>query len=261
MSDTPRGKMGDFLREVSNWSWDELWRAERNKTYTSNQAIVFTLIRACASENLKAIRLSLNRMDGKLKTPVVIETPKIYWTYPYATVTDGENENLVKIGTITPIPAKESPERAELEQNVPLEGESDLPSLSLRETLNKMSDYARDTPDALVEQALRTEMWLRGEGSRPNTIPRVKAVVAAHLLVMAANKNIDAMTEVFDQIDGKLAETIQVIGEDISMISYATTAPAGAIKNKDGVYQMEASMAQDVWARKLGGTGGAVIDG
>jgi hypothetical protein len=39
--------------------------------------------------------------------------------------------------------------------------------------------------------------------------------VAAHLLILAQKRNIDALTEVFDQIDGKLAEVLQILGEDI----------------------------------------------
>lgn len=250
MSDKPKGKLGDFLREVSNWSWEEFWRAERDKTYTTNEAIIFTLIRACAGEDLKAIRLSLNRMDGKLKTPIIIETPKIFMVFPYAKSLDAAPE---QPKLTDPNPAAEISTRVE----EPEMTEDDLPSLTLRETLTKMSDYDRSTPDALVELALRTEQWLQGNGAKPQTVPRVKAVVAAHLLVMAQKKNIDALTEVFDQIDGKLAETIQIIGEDLYITSYAGTAPAGAIKNKDGVYQMEASAAQTIWASKLGGVVGA----
>lgn len=258
MSDKPKGKLGDFLRDVSNWSWEEFWHAERDKTYTSNEAIIFTLLRACAGEDLKAIRLSLNRMDGKLKTPIIIETPKVFYLYPFATGTIDEavqqhnarEENLKHLPGGAMIVHGPDPEEPELT-------EDDLPAMSLRETLTKMSDYTRDTPDAIVELALRTEQWLQGNGPKPQSIPRVKSVVAAHLLVMAQKKNIDALTEVFDQIDGKLAETIQVIGEDIYITSYSELAPSGATKNEKGVYQIEAEATQMLWASKLGGLPGA----
>lgn len=258
MSERPKGKLGDFLREVSNWSWEEFWHAERDKTYSSNEAIVFTLLRACAGEDLKAIRLSLNRMDGKLKTPVILEAPKIFFTYPFATAVGGgpatvgidngePGDTEVAIEGTVSTHVVEEPEPTE----------DDLPSMSLRETLTKMSDYTRDTPEAIVKVAQLTEEWLRGQGQRPANIPRVKSVVAAHLLVMAQNKNIDALTEVFDQIDGKLAETIQLIGEDIYISSYAAIAPEGAVKNEQGIYQIEAPAAQNIWANKLGGVVGA----
>lgn len=257
VSDKPKGKLGDFLRDVSNWSWEEFWHAERDKTYTSNEAIIFTLLRACAGEDLKAIRLSLNRMDGKLKTPIIIETPKIFFTYPFATAIDGNMTVGIDEGQPggdkTAVSVQQPDGTVSTYVAEPELTEDDLPAMSLRETLSKMSDYTRDTPDAIVELALRTEQWLQGNGPKPNTVPRVKSVVAAHLLVMAQKKNIDALTEVFDQIDGKLAETIQVIGEDIYITSYSGTAPLGAIKNKDGIYQMEAPFAQDIWASKLGG--------
>lgn len=259
MTDKPKGKLGDFLRDVSNWSWEQFWHAERDKTYSTNEAIIFTLIRACAGEDLKAIRLSLNRMDGKLKTPVVIETPKVFFVYPYAKELAGPPP---VVGLDMGEPGSDYSAIAILQPNGELSAhvieepeltEDDLPSMSLRETLAKMSDYSRDTPEAIVQTAQMTEAWLRKQGPQPSTIPRVKSVVAAHLLVMAQNKNIDALTEVFDQIDGKLAETIQLIGEDIYINNYAAIAPVGATKNADGVYQIEAPMAQDIWASKLGG--------
>lgn len=254
-----KAKMGDFLREVSNWSWEEFWRAERDKTYTSNQAIIFALVRACAGQDLQAIKLSLNRMDGKLKTPVIIEAPKIYYIYPYAKeIEGGVGHGKIDYDHNTPPQTTDtvSLQGGHADQIIidePEATENDLPSLSLRETLNKMSDYSRDTPDAIVELALRTEQWLRETGPRPDNIPRVKSVVAAHLLVMAQKKNMGAITEVLDQIDGKLVETIQIIGEDITITSYSSTAPVGAYLNKDGILQMEASAAQDIWASKLGG--------
>lgn len=257
----PKGKLPEFLREVSNWSWEEFWQAERDKSYSSNEAVIFTLLRACAGEDLKAIRLSLNRMDGKLKTPIIIETPKVFFIYPFAKSIDGPPPVVgIDMGSAegdhTAIAVREEDGSVSVhvvEEEEPELTENDLPSLTLRQTLTKMASYSRDTPDAIVELALRTEQWLRGQGQKPQSIPRVKSVVAAHLLVMAQRKNIDAITEVFDQIEGKLAETIQVIGEDIYLSHYSLTAPAGAVKNKDGIYQIEAAQSQSVWASKLGG--------
>lgn len=247
MSET---KLGDFLREVSNWRWDAFWAAERDKTYTSNEAIIFGLIRACAGQNLQAIKMSLNRLDGKLKTPVRVEYPKIYTIYPFATEADvlTEPENVdtslpsIEAGDILPSLEVEEPE-VEV---------SDLPSMSLRETLTKMADYPRETPELIITWASEVELALRTKEPMPVEIPMVKSVVAANLLTLAQKRNMEAMSEVFDQIDGKLAETIQILGEDIVIVSYLTTAPAGAYKNEQGVWQIEAKNAQDSWAAKLG---------
>lgn len=251
-------KLGLFLTEVSNWRWDEFVKAEFDKGFTSNQAMIFALVRACAMQKIDAIKISLNRLDGKLKTPVRIEYPKIFYLFPNAKLT--EAETLKKISSPsekdfqqpTLIPAPEDI----ISAIVPLQDEpiSDLPSLSLRQTLTKMADYPRDTPDFIVANALQTEQWLRGNAPEPEDVPAVKSVVAAHLLLMAANRNINALTEVFDQIDGKLAETIQILGEDIFITSYVTEAPAGAYLNADGVVQFEAKQAQDMWTQKLGGS-------
>jgi len=257
-------KLGLFLTEVANWKWDEFVKAEHDTSFTSNEAMIFALVRACAMQKIDAIRLSLNRLDGKLKTPVKIEYPKIFYIYPNATLeapadtlTKAENVNTsaehINPTTITLVPKPEDV----IEALAPLQDEpieSDLPSLSLRQTLTKMSDYPRETPQFVVEYALQTEQWLRNQAERPEEIPAVKSVIAAHLLIMAANRKIDALTEVFDQIDGKLAETIQILGDDIYITSYITEAPPGAYLNADGVVEFEAKATQDMWTRKLGGT-------
>jgi hypothetical protein len=77
-------QLGDFLKDVSNWGWDEFVKAEKDNSYTSNQAIIFGLIRSCAMQDLRAIKIAINRLDGKLKTPLKIEMPKIYYLYPNA---------------------------------------------------------------------------------------------------------------------------------------------------------------------------------
>lgn len=249
-------KLGNFLREASNWSWEEFARAEKDSKFTTNQALIFSLIRACAMQNLPAIKLALNRIDGKLKTPIKIEMPKVYYLFPDATLEPGETEVKGELGNVEGVTVHQETNALTGEVIEPTDPEpdveeNDLPSLSLRQTLSKMSDYPRELPQRIVDVALLTEQWLRNEAPKPADIPRVKSVVAAHLLMLAQKRNIDALTEVFDQIDGKLTETLQVLGEDIYITSYATHAPAGATVNKDGVLQLEATQAQSMWAERL----------
>lgn len=254
-------KLGNFLREVSAWRWDEFCRAEHDSSYSSNEAMIFALIRSCAMQQIEAIKMSLNRLDGKLKTPIKIESPKVFYLFPNAqkseanreksqlneAETEVENRNKSEVnreqivsGEVLPPPEPE-PEEA-----------SDLPSMSLRQTLAKMADYPREVPEAVTAYALQTEQWMNKQAPEPPEIPMVKSVVAGHLLIMAQKRDIGALTEVFDQIDGKLAETIQLIGEDIYITSFASVAPPEAKPNKDGVLQMEAIQAQNLWAQKLG---------
>lgn len=242
-------RLGTFLHEVSNWHWDEFAKAEHDTQYTSNQAMIFALIRSCAMQKMDAIRMSLNRLDGKLKTPIRVEAPKVFYLFPNAKLPEGARVEQPKLpnGEL----GHEVVTRYEKQEIAESELE-DLPSLSLRQTLTKMADYPREIPEMVADAALQTEQWLNKQAPQPKEIPLVKSVVAAHLLILAQSRDIGALTEVFDQIDGKLVETIQLIGEDIYITSYAAIAPPEAILNKDGVLQMEAVQAQTLWAQKLG---------
>ena len=248
------GKLGAFLKEVANWQWDEFVLAEKDPTFTSNQGVIFALIRSCAMQKMDAIRISLNRLDGKLKTPIKVEYPKIYYQFPNAKLPEKSDTFTLPAGPKAPdlkgdthvltgelIPAPE-----------PQKGPEDLPSMSLRETLVEMAEYPRSLPEGIAKLAEQTDAWLKRGEPRPDEIPKVKSVVAAHLLLLAQKRNIDALTEVFDQIDGKLAETIQLIGDDLYITSYLETAPEGAYLNADGVVEIEAEVAQRMWAQKLG---------
>lgn len=250
-------KLGSFLKEVSNWSWEEFVRAENDPKYTTNQSIIFSLVRACAMEKMEAIRMSLNRIDGKLKTPVRIEHPRIFYIFPNVIPT-ASDQKAHALSNVTPalnsspvegeiIPAPEIPEETHTAD--------DLPTMGLRDTLNALAETPREMPEHILRFAEETERWVRSKGPRPAEMPRVKSVMAAHLLTMAQKRNLDAMTEVFDQIDGKLVETIHVIGEDLYITSYLTQAPEGAVLNADGIYQIEAPQVQDLWAQKLGKVG------
>lgn len=244
--------LGNFLTEVSNWDWEKFCRAENDDTYTSNQAVIFALVRACAMEELAAIKLAVNRIDGKLATPIKIELPKVYYLYPNAKEIVSEDQPtpekapLALIGMDRISTEVETASISDVEQ-----GRNDLPSLSLRQTLRKMAEHPRQVPKAVIEYATQTSQWLKGNAPRPPEIPLVKSVVAAHLLALAHNRNIAALTEVFDQIDGKLVETIQLLGEDIYITDYSLTAPAHAVLNAEGIYQVEAEQATTLWGKKL----------
>lgn len=244
-------KLGLFLREVSNWNWEEFCRAEHDSKYTSNEAIIFALIRACAMEKMEAIKLALNRIDGKLKTPVRLEMPKVFYLFPRAKLTeDNSKQKAIETGG-----AEKDALSFETMKNEPdeKEPENDLPSLSLRQTLARMADSPREVPQFVMQFATLTQQWLNDKADEPEEKPLVKSVVAAHLLKLAQERNIDALSEVFDQIDGKLVETIQILGEDIFITTYSLNAPDGAYLNKDGVLQLEATQAQNIWTEKLSG--------
>ena len=80
----------------------------------------------------------------------------------------------------------------------------------------------------------------------------MKSIIAANLIILANEKGkFEAITELFDQIDGKLVETIRILGEDMYLESYLLEAPHGAQKNKDGVYYLEAPKIANTWSEKF----------
>lgn len=261
-------KLSDFMREAFNWTWEEFAKAEKNKQFTTTESIVFAVIRSSAMQNIDSIRIALNRLDGKLKTPVQLEMPRVFYLFPHAQLPEGSPppEQLPTgvekpVETKTPpiagevLPAKNKTRQMwdELEDLDRKDAEADekLQQMSLRETLSKMSDFPREVPEAIVNRATEVEQAIRNRTPMPNDIPKVKSVVAAHLLVMAQKRDINALYEAFDQIEGKLTETIQVLGEDIYITSYSSVAPPGAALNADGVLQLEATDTQRVWGEKL----------
>lgn len=252
-------KLADLLKEVANWNWEQFVKAEKDLQYTSNEAIIFALVRSTAMQKMDAIRTSLHRLDGKLKTPVIIETPKVYYLYPNATMVENEaiypvtGEGFAKV-TDDPTTVNEVKQVVSGEviatTEPPAADEHDLPTMSLRETLTKMADYPRELPQAIIDRAHQIEQAIRNHTPMPEENPRVKSVMAASLLVMAQSRQIDALNEVFDQIDGKLAETL-VLGEDMYITMYGPVAPAGAIRNSDGILQVQAQESEQIWSNKL----------
>lgn len=270
-------KLGEFLKEVANWKWSEFVLAEKDHDhYTTADAIVFSLIRACVMQDIAAIKLAINRLDGKLATPVKIVYPKFYYLFP--------NAKSVALDAPTPPPITGTqhidPDGSTASMQISIQAqpdedyqiimkpaeesetmdESDLPTLTFRQTLSKMVDYPRSLPKQLIQTAFLVHAMVekrKVDGEVPyipeRNIPMVKSVVAAHLIQMAERRDIDALYEVFEAIDGKLVETIQVVGEDVYLTLYHDTAPFGAIKNEDGVYQIEATSTQNRWRQKLGG--------
>lgn len=247
--ESDRGKLGNFLREVIDWQWDTFCEAEKDRSFSSAEASVFALVRAAADAKLSAIKLAIARIDGQVKTPIKIEYPTAYITFPYA---KSKSELPPPASQLPPGEAATDSEPISLLEDGaypdPVEDQEVLVTLTLRETLKKMADAPRDIPMLIQEQKARVE---RNEYMGDEKIPMVKSVITANLLILANEKhNFDAITEIFDQIDGKLVETIKILG-DLYLTSYALEAPANAYKNKDGVWQIDQPMITDVWAQKL----------
>lgn len=242
-------KLAKFLEEVSDWRWDQYVKAELDLTYSTSQSIVFSLVRACAMENLSAIKTALGRLDGKVATPIQILMPKVFYLYPNA-------EEAIPIIEIP----DDSPQNLMLVDGREIDPAMTAPTKGFRETLDRMAEQPRHFPQTIIDSQEQVEKFIRSKGRAPLKIPMVKSVVAAHILKMAQERNLDAINEVFDQMDGKLVETIKVVGEDMYIYQFGKIAPAGAIKNEDGVYQIEAKIVQDIWRQKLDQGKGDILE-
>ena len=216
-------------------------------SHTSSQAVVFAIVRACADGKLPAIKESLNRIDGKLQEQIEVKYPKFYITYPYATA--------IEASVTTPKGKKvEVPQITGSDTPPP---EAPLVTGSLRDTLTRMSDAPKALVQAILDSAKDVDQrHAHASDIDPVNDPLVKSVIVAGLLKMAHDGKLGAIFEVFDNIDGKLVDTIRILGEDVYLTSYDVIAPSGAKKNEDGVYQMEADNTSSKWAISLGQKGG-----
>lgn len=244
-----RGKLSTFLKEVIDWRWDDFCRAEMDPKYTGYQATVFSLVRTCSEGKLGAIKLAIDRVDGKLETPIKIEYPKIYFEYPYA-------EKLAPPTNQEMALELEAGERAEEVEEEEKEPET-LAGMTLRQMVERMADEPKVLVSLILKVAKDVELKVRAEEEieeddmADKKVPLVKAVVAANLLHLAEQNNFEAITEVFDQIDGKLVDTIRILGDDVYVTQYAELAPYGAEKNEKGVYMIEQKTIGDLWKQKL----------
>jgi len=252
MSNTERGKLGSFLKELIDWTWDDFCKAEQDSNYTGFQGAVMALVRKCSDGKLGAIKLAIDRVDGPLDTPIKVEYPKVFILFP-----DAKSVALGPPASDTPQALLAPPEDFDTinEAAEPEEEQVKVATMTLRQTVGKMADAPRTVPLMIhqrkkeVEEAVRAKVDLNNEEKH---IPLVKSVIAANLIILANEKgSFEAITELFNQIDGKLVETIRILGEDMYLESYVLEAPYGAKKNKEGVYYLAAPQISDTWKQKF----------
>lgn len=250
MSESGGEKLGSFLKQTINWNWEEFCKAELDTNYKGYEGVVLSLIRKCSDGKLGAIKTAIARVDGNIETPLRIEYPKVFVLFPEAkSLATGPAE------PGTPQAALTAPETFDsLEETAePEEEKVHAATMSLRETLQKMADTPRKVPIMIHQRKKEVENALRNDIPIDDTkqIPLVKSVIAANLLILAESGKFEAITEIFDQIDGKLVETLRILGEDIYLTSYVLEAPFGAKQNKEGVYYLEAPQISDAWKQKF----------
>lgn len=222
--------LADRFEEILHWDWQEFLDLEKDPNISTNDDIVCQLIRVCAdTDEINAAKLAFDRADGLLETPIKINVPKVYVRYLNATDVEPSEK------------AIEAPEEAKEEEST-----YDIASAKLRDTLQEMRRHPKQVVNVTLLYKKRVE-----QGKEVEHIPKVKSVIVANLLKNSRNGNYRAIELLFDQIDGKLTRTITLLGgEDIYVDDYMlSTAPAGAIKDKNGHYVAENKEMSSLWLR------------
>jgi len=230
--------LADRFIELLHFDWSEFIEVESDDNSTSDEAMLCGLIRACADGDMRSIKTAFARSDGEVEIPVHIKTPKFYVRYLEAKEIEKTEKQLDS--------SKESTQDEKSQ-------EYDKVTARLRETLDVMRKEPKKIVDMIIGMRTRVDADVREGKPLPaaESIPMVKSVIAANLLHLAGYGNSSAVTEVFNQIDGKLAKTITLLGgEDVYVDDYITlVAPAHSFKNEAGYYVAENKAITSVWLR------------
>lgn len=219
------------FEELIHMNWGEFVVLEHDKGASVDDGVLCSLIRICAdTDDIPAIKLAFDRVDGLLETPVEIKVPKFYIRY-------------VKAKEIEPgAKALAAPKDTDKEKA----SKYDPATAKLRETLQEMRSMPQD-----VIRVVRGYKNRIDKGKEVKHDPMVKSVIVANLLKNVQRGRYRAIELVFDQIDGKLTRTITLLGgDDVYVDDYNTlVAPAHAIKDKSGHYVAENKLMTSAWIR------------
>lgn len=221
------------FEEMIHLEWGEFVELEQNKYASVDDTVLCSLIRVCSdTDDIAAIKLAFDRIDGLLETLIEIKVPKFYTRYV--------NAKEIEPGT----KAIEAPQDAEAEKT----SNYDPATAKLRETLREMRGMPRDVIRVIRLAKKHIE---EGKYSKDRPQPSVKAVIVANLLKHVTKGRFRAIELVFDQIDGKLPKAINLLGgDDVYVDDYTElVAPAHAELGEDGVYYAENKAMTAIWIR------------
>lgn len=219
------------FEEIIHLDWGEFVELEKNKGSSVDDVVLCALIRACAdTDDIAAVKLAFDRIDGLLETPIEIKVPKFYTRFLKATEVEAGARQI------------EAPQSSKKEET----SNYDPATAKLRETLQEMRRMPRDVVRVVRLYKKRIE-----EGKKLEVEPKVKAVIVANLLRNVAKGRFRAIELVFDQIDGKLTRTISLLGgDDVYVDDYTTlVAPAGSLIDEKGIYYAENKVMTSAWLR------------
>lgn len=219
------------FEELIHMNWGDFVLLEHDKGASVDDGVLCSLIRICAdTDDIAAIKLAFDRVDGLLETPIEVKVPKFYTRFV--------NAKGIEPGS----KAIEAPGDAKKEKA----SGYDPATAKLRETLREMRGMPQD-----VIRVVRLYKKRIDEGKTVKHEPMVKSVIVANLLRNVRRGRYRAIELVFDQIDGKLTRTITLLGgEDVYVDDYTTlTAPADAMLDDKGVYIAENKSMTTAWIR------------
>lgn len=221
------------FEELIHMTWTEFVKLERDKGASVDDSVLCSLIRICVdTDDIAAIKLAFDRVDGLLETPVEIKVPKFYIRYLKAKEIEGG------------VKALEAPEDTKKEKT----SSYDPASAKLRETLVEM----RSMPKDVIRVVRLYKKHIDEDKPRPtDDDPMVKSVIVANLLRNVKRGRYKAIELVFDQIDGKLTRTITLLGgNDVYVDDYSMIfAPAHATLDENGYYIAENKTMTTAWIR------------
>jgi len=221
----------DKFEEMIHLDWGEFVELEKSGKASVDELVLCSLVRSCTdTDEIAAIKLAFDRIDGLQETPIEINVPKFYMRYINAKKIE-PGEKYV-----------EGPNKDDKEK----ESNYDPATAKLRETLLEMRKLPNDVIRVVRLYKRRIE-----KGTPVNNQPKVKAVMVANLLKNVTKGKFRAIELVFDQIDGKLTRTITLLGgNDVYVDDYTTLiAPADSQKDEDGVYYSENELMKTQWLR------------
>lgn len=185
---------------------------------SSNEAVVAELLRICCEEdNVQAIKLFFERTLGKPEKTIVIKRTSIRMEYPNATKKALEPQ--IEDGTITTSP---------LENKVIVE-EKDSPGWLLNRALDKIGESGQEYAYEVIEDK--------------DKYPVIEVLAANLYAIAMRGGNLNAITLLFDYLDGSVADVIRLDAEDTILLeNYAEQAPYNAIQDENGVWYVEEAM-------------------
>lgn len=219
------------FEEIIHLEWSEFIELETSQASNVDDVILCSLIRTCAdTDDIAAIKLAFDRVDGLLDTLIEIKVPKFYTRY-------------LKAKEIEPGP-KQIEAAGDAKKDEP--ANYDPATAKLRETLKEMRGMPRDVIRVILLYKRRIE-----KGVTVETQPKVKAVIVANLLKHVKKGRFSAIELVFNQIDGKLPKAINLLGgADVYVDDYnELVAPAHAELDENGVYFAENQIMTTAWLR------------